>query len=60
VKGEVPHPKGAVGVSVRKKEGGIQAEVELPQDVPGAFVWHGVERVLHPGKQTLEINETTR
>jgi alpha-L-rhamnosidase len=55
VKGRMPHPKGIIGVTVRRMRDGITAEVELPPDLPGIFVWRGHERILGAGKQRVEI-----
>jgi len=57
VQGKMPHPKGTIAVEVRQEAGGIVADVELPTDLPGVFVWHGQERTLRAGKQRLEIKQ---
>jgi hypothetical protein len=54
--GTMPHPKGMITVSlVRKGEHGISAEIELPPSTPGKFYWNGQEKVLHPGKQEIDL-----
>ena len=56
VHGSMPHPNGTIRVSlVRKGGNGISGEIELPPSTTGKFFWNGQERVLHPGKQTVEL-----
>jgi hypothetical protein len=52
VKCEVPNPKGMIRVSLKKNQNGYSADVELPDGVPGVFVWKGKETPLKPGKQS--------
>jgi alpha-L-rhamnosidase len=54
VKGEVPHPDGMIRVYVKKENGGVTADIELPPGVPGVFVWKGKKTPLKPGKQTVK------
>ncbi len=53
--GSVPHPKGAIEVTLERKGGGIRASVTLPRGVPGEFVWKGARRPLRPGPNTLSV-----
>jgi hypothetical protein len=43
----MPHPKGAVIVSLSQDEAGLSAEISLPLDVTGTFAW---------GDQVVELN----
>lgn len=55
VKGEAPHPNGAIRIYIRKENGQIRADIELPPGLPGVFVWNGKESSLKPGKQNLKL-----
>jgi alpha-L-rhamnosidase len=51
----MPTVKGSVEVKYRRRGGGLQADVNLPAGVSGKFVWAGVEKELHPGEQSLQL-----
>ena len=51
--GSVPHPKGAIAVTLERSGAGLRAGVTLPAGTPGEFVWKGVRRPLQPGSNTL-------
>ena len=53
--GSVPHPKGAIEVTLERDGAGLRAEVTLPPNIPGAFVWKGEPRPLRPGRNTLNV-----
>jgi hypothetical protein len=53
--GAIPHPRGEVAVDLALRAGTLHAEVSLPDRVDGAFVWQGVRRPLHSGKNSLVI-----
>lgn len=53
VSGSVPHPRGEVRVSLRLREGQLQADVNLPGGTEGEFVWKGVRKPLAPGQNRL-------
>jgi len=53
VKAEMPHPDGMIRVDLKKNNGSLTAEIELPPGVPGVFVWQGKETPLKPGRQTV-------
>ncbi len=53
--GAVPHPKGAIEVKLERERAGLKAEVALPPNIPGEFVWKGEHRPLHPGPNTLTL-----
>lgn len=52
--GSIPHPKGNISVSYRvgKK---LKADIILPPEVTGTFVWRGRQLPLHPGRQSVEL-----
>lgn len=47
----VPTPKGVVEVNYVTSTSGVSAEINLPPDVGGDFVWKGKTLSLHPGHQ---------
>jgi hypothetical protein len=53
--GSVPHPKGAIAVTLERSGAGLRAGVTLPAGTPGEFVWKGVRRPLQPGSNTLTL-----
>jgi alpha-L-rhamnosidase len=56
VEGSMPHPDGTIDVKLaRHGEDGLTATVTLPPDLTGVFEWHGEQRPLRGGTQTLEF-----
>jgi hypothetical protein len=53
--GTVPHPEGKIRVSYKRSGNALQAEVVLPENVSGEFVWRGKTVPLHGGAQQLEL-----
>lgn len=52
--GEMPHPKGSIKVSYRiSDKGKLSAELTLPEDVIGVFVWNGTEYQLTTGQNNI-------
>jgi hypothetical protein len=50
----VPHPSGDIAVKLRRKGAkGITAEISLPKDLTGEFLWNGERVALKPGKQII-------
>jgi hypothetical protein len=47
--GAIPHPKGEIAVSLKRREGRLHGTVSLPPGVAGEFVWQGQKRALHAG-----------
>ena len=47
--GSVPHPKGAVTVSLQPKGSQWAVAIQLPAGVTGEFEWHGTKREIQPG-----------
>ena len=53
----MPHPKGEIRVTVKRKgKTGIEAEVTLPENVNGRFVWNGKTVILKGGKQAVSLD----
>jgi len=55
VEGEVPHPNGAIKVSLRRTDARITGEITLPKDLEGEFVFNGKRIPLHFGYQKVEL-----
>jgi len=54
--GTMPIPAGKVSVILKRTgNGGIRAEVLLPEQISGTFNWKGKEIKLHGGKQIITI-----
>jgi len=51
--GSVPHPKGAIAVTLERVGAGLRASVTLPAGTPGEFVWKDARQPLQPGNNTL-------
>lgn len=53
--GKMPHPNGTIAVNLTKVgSAGVNAEISLPKNTTGVFVWNGEKIVLHEGKQTVK------
>ncbi len=55
VKGEMPHPDGAIAVNYQLRKGKWEAEINLPPNVKGSFVWRGKSYDLKGGKNVLSL-----
>ena len=55
VSGAVPHPDGMIRVKIHPDGTDGSADVELPQNVTGNFVWEGRTTPLHGGAQHLNL-----
>jgi alpha-L-rhamnosidase len=53
--GSIPHPKGTVRVNLARREGKLEAEINLPEGVEGEFVWDGQSHSLSAGKSNLSL-----
>jgi hypothetical protein len=52
----IPHPQGEIAVALtRSGTGGLRAEVTLPRNIAGRFVWRGKELPLREGRQVLDF-----
>lgn len=53
---KMPHPDGEISVSLhRKGTDGILAQINLPKNLTGRFVWNGKEVKLKSGIQEIEL-----
>lgn len=55
VSGSIPHPKGEIAVNLKLVGGKLNAEISLPDDVAGEFVWRGTRRPLKAGLNKLSF-----
>lgn len=56
VSAAMPHSYGNISVHyTRQGNSGIQAEITLPERLSGTFIWNGVTKDLHGGKQKIMI-----
>jgi hypothetical protein len=54
VSGTMPHPMGSISVSyVLDKKGILKAQLTLPPETKGTFLWKGKEYALTAGEQTV-------
>ena len=51
--GTMPHPGGEISVSVKKSGVGVSANVDLPSETTGEFVWAGKSYPLHAGANVI-------
>jgi alpha-L-rhamnosidase len=51
----MPHLRGEITVALRREGAGVVAEVSLPKDVSGTFVWSGRSVDLHGGAQKVRL-----
>jgi hypothetical protein len=52
--GKMPHPQGEIKVQYKKKNSTLKAEIELPTQVSGSFIWNGKSYDLKGGKNVIE------
>lgn len=53
--GTMPHPAGEISVHYKVKGKKLQAEVTLPKDVDGLFIWNGQQQYVRGGKNTFTL-----
>jgi alpha-L-rhamnosidase len=53
--GEIPHPNGKISVKYSQTNGRFNAEINLPKNTAGRFIWKGKSYKLQSGKNTLKI-----
>jgi hypothetical protein len=54
--GYMPHPSGEIHVSLQRRgQQGIEAEITLPRNVTGVFVWKGKQQALKGGAQKISL-----
>jgi hypothetical protein len=52
---ELPHPRGVIVLRAKFAAGGVEADITLPPDTEGIFVWAGKEVALRSGPQTVRV-----
>ena len=55
IAGEMPHPKGKISVKYKVLKGSLQAEINLPENTSGSFVWKDKSYDLKGGKNSLTL-----
>jgi alpha-L-rhamnosidase len=55
LKGTLPHPRGEVQVELELESSTRWAEISLPENVEGTFVWNGQNWPLHGGQQRIDL-----
>ena len=55
ISGAIPHPNGMVSVSYKVEQGALKAEIDLPQQTTGSFVWKSKAYPLKAGKNALTL-----
>jgi hypothetical protein len=53
--GSVPHPKGRIEVRLEPQGAAMVANIVLPPDTPGEFIWHGARRELNTGVNRFSL-----
>lgn len=53
--GEMPHPNGKIKVFYEVGGGRLKAEIILPENISGTFIWGGKSYPMSGGKNILEI-----
>ncbi|MCK4745809.1 MAG: alpha-L-rhamnosidase, partial [Bacteroidales bacterium] len=57
MKVEFTHPKGMIGLSLRREEGkGVRGEITLPSSVSGTFLWGNFSIKLKEGRNKIVLN----
>ncbi len=55
ISGEMPHPSGKVSVKYDHSGSKLKAEITLPENTSGTFVWKGKEHTLKGGVNNLNL-----
>jgi alpha-L-rhamnosidase len=55
ISGEMPHPNGKISVKYKLQKGSLQAEIILPENTEGTFVWKDKEHSLKGGKNAFKL-----
>ncbi len=53
--GEIPHPNGKISVKYNEIKGHMNAEITLPSQTTGCFIWKGKNEPLKAGKNIIKI-----
>jgi hypothetical protein len=55
ISGEMPHPNGKIAVKYKMQKSTLQAEIHLPDNTAGTFVWKDKNYPLKGGKNTFKL-----
>lgn len=55
ISGEIPHPDGKISVSYDKSRRNLKAEIILPENIDGTFIWEGKTHSLKGGINSLTL-----
>lgn len=53
ISGEMPHPEGKISVSYDRSGGTLKAEIILPENITGTFIWDGRDYELTGGRNSI-------
>lgn len=53
--GEMPHPNGKIKVNYKISKKGMEAEISLPNNITGEFIWRGKSYALKSGESIFKI-----
>lgn len=53
--GEMPHPSGKISVKYDNSGPKLKAEIILPDNTTGVFIWKGTKRDIKPGINTIQL-----
>ena len=56
ISGSMPHPQGDIAVSYTQDGDSLNAEITLPENVTGEFVWNGKVFELEGGENSILAN----
>jgi hypothetical protein len=55
ISGEMPHPNGKISVKYKVQKGTLQAEIDIPENTGGTFVWKEKDYPLKEGKNAFKL-----
>ena len=58
LQGRMTHPLGFIEVALRRENARIHADIILPENLHGTFIYGGQSLPLHPGSQALDLPDT--
>lgn len=58
ISGTMPHPAGIISAAYKQTGSAWQADIQLPQGVPGVLVWQGKRYPLKGGANKLQLPQT--
>ncbi len=56
IRATMPHHRGIIEINLNlEKKKNQKAEIYLPDGLSGSFIWKGEKKILHPGKQLINL-----